>query len=44
MLAVLLLVALMTLIVVFSWLGRMATENDPNLDINQNPMLHVKRS
>jgi hypothetical protein len=29
---------------VFSWLGRMATENDPNLDINQNPMLHVKRS
>ncbi|KAF4532259.1 hypothetical protein B566_EDAN004346 [Ephemera danica] len=44
MLAVLLVFALMTLIMIFSWLGRMATENDPNLDINQNPMLHVKRS
>ncbi|XP_065337995.1 zinc finger protein-like 1 [Cloeon dipterum] len=44
MLAVLFFVGFLTVIVIFSWLGRMATENDPNLDINQNPMLHVKRS
>ncbi|XP_059475138.1 zinc finger protein-like 1 [Neocloeon triangulifer] len=44
MLAVLFFIGFLTVIVIFSWLGRMATENDPNLDINQNPMLHVKRS
>jgi len=44
MLGVLFLLGFLTVIVIFSWLGRMATENDPNLDPNQNPMLHVKRS
>jgi uncharacterized membrane protein len=43
MLAILCAIGVITVIVIFSWLGQMATENDPNLDMNQNPMLHIKR-
>lgn len=41
MAAILFIVGLLTLIMIFSWLGRIATANDPNLDIHQNPNIHI---
>ncbi|GLH02186.1 hypothetical protein R5R35_012139 [Gryllus longicercus] len=42
MAAILFIVGLLTLIMIFSWLGRIATANDPNLDIHQNPNIHTQ--
>lgn len=42
MCAILILVGLFTLIAVFSWLGRIATDSDPNLNIHNNPNVRVQ--
>ncbi|XP_066996329.2 zinc finger protein-like 1 homolog [Anabrus simplex] len=39
MAAILFFIGLLTLIVLFSWLGRMVTENDPNLDPKLDPQI-----
>nr|CAD7412713.1 unnamed protein product [Timema cristinae] len=39
--AILFIVGLLTLIVIFSWLGRIATDGDPNLDLMQNPNVRI---
>ncbi|XP_063221689.1 zinc finger protein-like 1 [Bacillus rossius redtenbacheri] len=42
MAVILFIVGLLTLIAVFSWLGRIATADDPNLDPHQNPNVRVE--
>lgn len=41
MAGILFIVGLLTLIVIFSWLGRIATQDDPNFDPYQNPNIRV---
>lgn len=41
MAAILFIVGLLTIIMVFSWLGRIATANDPSLDPLQNPQIRI---
>ncbi|PSN43890.1 Zinc finger protein-like 1 [Blattella germanica] len=43
MAAILLIVGLLTLIVIFSWLGRIATADDPSFDPLQNPNIRIAK-
>ncbi|XP_069682629.1 zinc finger protein-like 1 homolog isoform X1 [Periplaneta americana] len=43
MAAILLVVGLLTLIVIFSWLGRIATADDPSFDPLQNPNIRIAK-
>jgi hypothetical protein len=43
MAAVLLVVGLLTLVVVFSWLGRISTADDPSFDPLQNPNIRIAK-
>jgi hypothetical protein len=43
MAAVLLVMGLLTLIVIFSWLGRMSTADDPSFDPLQNPNIRIAK-
>lgn len=42
MAVILFLIGLFTLIMIFSWLGRIATENDPSFDVHLNPNVRNK--
>ncbi|KAJ8896593.1 hypothetical protein PR048_001937 [Dryococelus australis] len=44
MTAIIFIIGLLTLIVVFSWLGRIATADDPSLDLHQNPNVRVEEA
>lgn len=41
MAAILLVIGLLTLIMIFSWLGRISTADDPSFDPLQNPNIRV---
>jgi len=41
MAAILLIIGLLTLIMIFSWLGRISTADDPSFDPLQNPNIRI---
>jgi len=43
MAAILLIIGLLTLIMIFSWLGRISTADDPSLDPLQNPNIRIAK-
>jgi hypothetical protein len=43
MAAILLVVGLLTLVMVFSWLGRISTADDPSFDPLQNPNIRIAK-